>query len=433
MVQSHGLTPTQAEIAGRLLDLSHRNQDSIVALVGLPSVGKTAVLEALRPDIESSGGGTLSFRGTIDELVKGNRGLLPGGPKVMSVSPLEAVRLQGQTAISTELLKVPAMSRGEIAEYIGRHRGQYPTDLGLIADASLGIPLVALHLMDHPRLVPKADSVAFGLIRAYLAQLTLQDLNPYVQMPITPHMEALIKQGDAVDTFYARLGIALARHAQYANEGKGLESPMFIAPESFDIYDRAVQIENAVGNVFVEEYNASKAVGPQIQIYAPSVPSGAFARIKNEFREWEGHKNAIMLGGRAELFGSLPGRRLAVHYAGQGSQTSLISAQFEQNEIPNLSESIIHLEFLMDMYNMPLPRFRMGNSFFVHQHEHPELILFTIVLGWNVESLLQQLNVPYVAINGMTNQLYAFSPETKHLEFYRLPKDIWTPKQPIPF
>lgn len=428
MLQNHGLTPTQRGIAGRLWDLAHQDKDSIVALVGLPSVGKTAILETLWQDIERSGGGALSFRGTIDELVKGNRDELPEGPKIMSVSPLEAVRLQAQTAIPAKIITVPAMNREEIAGYVSRHIRPDQRNLGSIVDASLGIPLVALRLIEHPQLAPaQGHQVAFGFIRAYLKELTGQRLGPYIQMPLTQRMVALIKSGDASDTFYARIGRALARQAQYAGEGKVLESPMFIAPESFHVYNRAVQIENVVGDLSVEEYNASKSVGPQIQIYAPSIPSYAFNRIKQEFKEWEGHKPSILLGDRADLFGSLPARRLAVHYTDQGSQTSLVSAQFEQSEVPNLKESIRHLEFLIDMYNMPLSRLRMGKSFFVHQHEHPELILFTICLGWNAESLLQQLNVPYVAVNGMTNQLYAFNPETKHLQFYKLPKDIWTP------
>ncbi|MEK6837335.1 MAG: hypothetical protein AABX69_01675, partial [Nanoarchaeota archaeon] len=353
-------------------------------------------------------------------------------PKVMSVRPLEAVWLQAQTAIPAKIIVVPAMNHNEIAEYVSRHIHPDQRNLGSIVDASLGIPLVALRLIEHPQLAPtQGHQVAFGFIRAYLEELTGQNLGPYIQMPLTQRMVALIKSGDASDTFYARIGRALARQAQYAGEGKVLESPMFIAPESFHVYNRAVQIENVVGNVFVEEYNASKSVGPQIQIYAPSISSYAFNRIKQEFKEWEGHKPSILLGDRASLFGSLPARRLAVHYTDQGNETSLISAQFEQNEVPNLKESIKHLEFLIDMYNMPFPRLRTGNSFFVHQHEHPELILFTICLGWNAESLLQQLDVPYVAVNGMTNQLYAFNHETKHLQFYKLPKDVWTPKQPM--
>lgn len=436
MVQNHGLTPTQTEITGRLWDLAHQDKDYIVALVGLPSVGKTAILETLRPDIERSGGGALSFRGTIDELVKGNRNGLPEGPKVMSVSPLEAVWLQAQTAIPAKIIVVPAMNREEIAEYVSRHKHPDQKDLGSIVDASLGVPLVALRLIEHPQLASGyRDVVAFGFIRSYLAELTANGsrlkLGHYIQMPITQHMAALINSGDASDTFYARIGRALARQVQYAGEGKVLESPIFIAPESFHVYNRAVQIENVVGDLSVEEYNASKPVGPQIQIYAPSIPSYAFNRVKQEFKEWEGHTPSILLGDRAGLFGSVPARRLAVHYIDQGNQTSFVSAQFEQSEVPNLKESIRHLEFLIDMYNMPLPRLRTGNSFFVHQHEHPELILFTICLGWNAESLLQQLNVPYVAVNGMTNQLYAFNPETKHLQFYKLPKDIWTPNQPI--
>jgi len=427
MVQNHGLTPTQMEIADRLWDLAHHDRDSIVALVGLPSVGKTAILETLGPGIEGSGGGALSYRGTIDQLVHGNRDELPEGPKIMSVSPLEAARLQAQTAIPTKIIIVPAMTREEIAEYVNRHMHPDQKDLGSIVDVSLGVPLVALRLIEHPQLDPAhAERVTLGFIKNYLEQLNGHgglDLSRYIQMPLTTRMAELIKSGDASDTFYARMGEALARHAQYAKEGKVLESPMFVAPESFHVYNRAVQIENVVGDVFVEEYKASQSVGPQIQVYAPSSPSNAFSRIKQEFREWEGHGSSILLGERADLFGSLPSRRLAVHYTNQGVETSLISAQFEQNEVPNLKESIKHLEFLIEMYNMPLPRLRTGNSFFVHQHEHPELILFTICLGWNVESLLQQLNVPYVAVNGMTNQLYAFNPETKHLQFYK-PKPI---------
>ena len=116
MVQNHGLTPTQTEIADRLLELAYQDMGSIVALVGLPSVGKTAILETLRPGIERSGGGALSFRGTIDQLMQGNRDGLPEGPKIMSVSPLEAARLQAQTAIPAKIITVPAMNHEEIAE-----------------------------------------------------------------------------------------------------------------------------------------------------------------------------------------------------------------------------------------------------------------------------------------------------------------------------
>lgn len=424
MSESHTeLTATQQQTAQQLLSLLAENlgQRAIILLLGISGVGKTLLLNLLGSRITELGGSVISHYDLLFHEAKEPRQTIKQakGPLVCAVTRDEHGRILER--IPTHLSKwrpielvLKGMSGTEITTYIST---KMPTGMKLsleqLARYSLGIPLLADDLLALNLTQEHAFRLAakhFFFSAGWTSDLNEAWgwFNKFLNIP--PPAEFLEDFPDRINSvsFYSSERIydsiwnfqAMKRdeqqHRRTNEEAIPDPDPLFVAPESEEIYDGML---------------ASRTRASSMHLYVPSMSQKQHAVILK------------MLGFRFE-HGFLDDSRQTKLKLFGGSYRK-VSFYFRDNFGMKavLDNECDFIESLADLYHTkvaegkypPVKLTKRGCQMLVEAHDHHGLPTNPIRIGWGLEAILQHQGVSYLVNSPMCNKLYAYNAGSRHI------------------
>ncbi|MBI4039152.1 hypothetical protein HY384_04325 [Candidatus Daviesbacteria bacterium] len=417
------LTEGQRRAAqGVLKALDTTSERRVVFLEGLGGTGKDFTIDALTPYITAKGAFVnkhIEISLSIFPSADTERTLREG--HVVGSGDLRQQELLQQTLSreypDNKLVTVPlqGMTLFEALNYVRAIKGEQPrllTDEQLAA-SSLGIHEVAQMLVADPHL---PEDLAVRVAGSHLgSDLQRSDryhdkypeaVKRYLRIEPTAAMVEITQQqgGFRQGHLYDRLGRVLKNKFDLQQKGGDEESPLFVAPESVDIYNRLLQ---------------SDAIYEGIRIFVPEVPMQDFPALARAFgleatkqyRAQGYSDDGYRDGTRVRMFKENerkvdtwfkePDGKIYLSDAHEGRHTDEIGRKYEQRfrrgELPvqarHSSEPV-------------------GRMYF-HTYENAKSI--NVNRGWMVESWLQQRGLPYITETKLVGS-YTYNPETQSIE-----------------
>ncbi len=417
------LTQTQLEVAGSIIStLDKASKNHLILLEGLSGVGKSSLLGAIAEDVRERGGAIVEpeiHRYRLSEAVKACAGhaIVPFVPN--EKSRIETLVQTYSGDVSEFLLK--GMSLDEITTHIKSLPMTNPLlTLEQIAKYSLGVPLLAEGI-NHPMVT---ENTAERMGATYLSWNlrspadTANLCRKYLKVEPTRNALQLVRSWDGSPGWYEDNNLAsfLLKLAENANSLKkqGVEepSPFFEAPESARMYEKML---------------SARDTHCMVSIYTPRISDANIARQicssfgidaeKKDGMEYLDPDNAT----RARLFSDLSSgagwllRKTKFLLRSPDGSTYRIGEGLDNN--PGSFD--FELRFISDFKGIPASVNIKGVEdvgFYFRKHEHPCGERDVSHAGWMVESLLQNLGVPYLANNTVADKQYSYNPAEKRIE-----------------
>lgn len=411
------LTATQEGAAQSILSSLKVPQDqrTLVILSGLSGIGKSAVLDHVQAGIGLNGakiveGDDIIYDSRAKEMAN-YHGHLVTTTTVGEVSigdSIEQVARKRYQGVNIVMIVLPGMNEMEITSYIANlpNSRQATLSQDQIARFSLGIPLLAQQLAT-PGLT---EDIAVKITAKYLHQSFRQsdpdklqaESQSFLRMPIPDTVIQSVREMEASWTtqhVYDDLHLALQTQAELREQEVFEESPLFIAPESEQIYDTMMQSDGVAS----------------IDIFVPSLRPEDLDRIKQAFGCEDYGKYEEYQATRPKMFGATYRKVSFWHKDANGEEVMVDNESYYlEGEIKGYWKALQKGELsLQSTKGRPI-------SFFIHSHEHHGMTYAPSHIGWMTETLLQQRGIPYFVNNDTYGTSYVYRPDSKKIEV--LPK-----------
>lgn len=426
------LTETQRRAANEVLStLDDSVERQLIVLEGLSGVGKSLLLFSLREDIEARGGIVFDDESIygIGNVINNQQGhvVVPATLNESSYINEKAEKIP-DLAVSTVIL--PGMSLEETTAYVQHmERKNSPLPLEQLVQYSIGVPLLAetVGLMGTEE---NAARLAANYLRQNLGtggwrdldSQTLQDgVKKYLQMDVPQTiLESLEVRRKMKDEPYSMLVYYLKRLQDLKRKGVQEPSPLFVAPESMEIYGDMLMRHESYPRVeiFAPELNdeavhqISKSFGIRIRNNGilPSDPNDSIRLMFGEDQQVLDQEAP-----RALMFGQNIYRKVHMQLRDREGNA--------YNMYDGAGSRFFHLDSLisdfMDQYKSGKFPLKPGNTergmFYFLSVDHPYGEIKVSSDAWMAESLLQQLGVAYIVNNGIINKKYFYNPQQNRI------------------
>ena len=422
--QINQLTETQVRTANEILGLlqsGNKTQRKLVVVEGLPGVGKTRVISSIAKDIQILGSKIVETEG-ISQNTANSLALSPGNLvttdtykiKYYSEKPLGLAQLFPDFQVTKVVL--PGMDETETEKFLNSLGKGEDNSLssGDITRYSLGIPLLVEELTSpglNPRIalgIPIQYLINnIGLGRASDSNKLKALLTPYLGMRLDKKVLAGFEKmrGSFLgEKIYDDLERILANWKKLKEEGIDEESPLFVAPESEEIYN------------WMQKLSGNDRTRAEIEIFVPNLSPADLKRLQEAFGfsfiNYCPYYSFDLASRLNKMFG------LGIGYR----KTGIWHRDFSENEIFFESEcpiSTISQKYLDEHRrgNLGLGFDNSGGYFVVHCHAHNGETYRPAQIGWATESLLQQRGLPYFVNNVTFGKAYIYDPKEKRLVF----------------
>jgi len=398
-----GLTKTQRRIRQGLLAAI---RPGIHFLVGPSGAGKTTILDSCRDEFVCSGATVKEVGWDFEE-----RYVAVAGTLVVPLLPQQWDRLRNKVS-ATKILDeqsrfvashvVPAMSRDEFeavriakASALGIRLDEVPS-----AEICLGLPTLLDAFCPYVPEPAEAVRIAGGYLRRQFPwALDDKALAAYFQVAVLDEVLSFARDTTRRDQlsldFYGVMASALERRGRMAEKsGNRYLSPLFRCQESADMYR----------NVW---YGSRPVLRNGIEIYAPAVPLAKLETLERElgwsgsdfYQQWS--RLCMCCGGLGKVgmwTGTGAGARNV--YAGEKSENIDVIAGIRRQRIRKGLFKALGTDPVPEGCGDMLVR-----SFEHDGYPNPAFV------GVAVESLLQRLDVSYVAHNLFQGSVYLYLAE----------------------
>ncbi|MBI5389673.1 hypothetical protein HZB01_04830 [Candidatus Woesearchaeota archaeon] len=362
---------------------------TLIVLQGLSGVGKTTlerrVLET-HPELHA-----VDFNDFRVKLPSEN------GYSLTTLIPGEEDYSLNKWNGGTKTVLVMGMTLKEATAYAQRS-GAQEKDQEWIAQKSLGIPLLIEQIVQHHLTPGEATTLAVSnLLKSF--GLRTEALETYARNPLLlkPFLEILpdrqcsnaLLGGYALkdNPLTANMTLVLRNYAALRARNPSEPSPLLVAKKSYDIYQALAE-----------------RMGAAFEIYA-AVTQEQYAQIKQSLR-LPPDANAFDEVARCRLFNVFP-RKSMYFLSCEGEET--LQADFERGDNPKVASGMNYFKKEHALTSSS------GGEFYFAQDDHGGLSSH-LKTSWMVESLLQQLGIPYTVayrIGSQPHSTYTFSPEKK--------------------
>ncbi len=382
-------------------------QRKLIILSGLSGVGKTTVLESMDEEILQNGGQTVDPRDIIyshsrPEAYKGH--LITTSTVGEFGEELVSVARKKYPGMNIEVHILPGMDEHETADYLSMFPGgNQRLSPKQIVRNSLGIPLLVHQLKtvnsEHTAARVCANYVARSFRGFRTAEEMQQAKRQYLKMGIPDDVLTIVKElseSFLPEHIYDDLYLALKKMNELRKRGIAEESPLFVASDSERVYDKMLQ---------------SRGIA-SIDIFVPQLNSADLGRIQQAFG-FDEYKYRQDIATRAEMF---PVEYRKVSFWHRDARGKVIA---NENEFNYLKSQVLNYVKAFKKGDLGVLETASGGSasFFIHAHAHQGETNPAIV-GWMVESLLQQRGIAYFVNNDMYGASYVYQPNQKRIEIF---------------
>lgn len=408
------LTAGQRKAAGEILDVLGSTGKKLVFLEGLPGTGRHLLLNSIAPDIAARGGvvneqlyHSLSFgdrERTLRDMMEGHIVAMGSMREVQLLRRHASKQYPAGDLVTVQLQAMtPEESLGYTQSLSGSpERSLTPEQL---AQYSLGIHTLAQMLSVDPNI---SISTAARIAGAHIGQdlvLSSHAGKPHIGMgrflQVEPPKDVLeiAKGQNRPDQrhIYNQAGSVLRRVFDLRKQGIEEASPLFVSPQSVDLYNKWMKTNPRAGVV---------------KIFTPEIPAAGFADLNRAFgldyaRENPGY--GIQEGTRTRAFGG-NSRGANVWFREPSGRAIIIGF----NEKSGVVDEAKKYETQFNLGKFPLSR-RLSD-----QATGSFLLLTTgegvvnVKRAWMVESWLQQKGLAYFVQNSGTGD-YTYNPDTANI------------------
>lgn len=414
----------EQELARRFIldSLKKAGPKTIIVLEGLSGVGKSTVINGLQGEINQTHGLIVNPNYLIYLSKIPDKFLHHSGPLVIDTTPRELALIKARLPQDFEwqhrLMK--GMNLEETREYLRKiSYGQQTTLIPeQIVEYSMGVPLLIERLTSDATLTEdSAEIIAVEYLRQNFPGTPKDDLQEELPtyLEIQPPIQ-VIERLTEIDLMqpkhiYQDLGRVLERKKALEKKGIFEESPLFLAPQSVEIYNQMLALSGS--DVLVE-----------IDIFVPELTHEEYLKLGEAlgFIEKDGSYIwpvrdigwAFDIGTRIKMF-SADERKVRMWVCHpDGNESALVTFPYQADDIKRkaknyTNEFISHYSPLKPTKNINISRL------LVHSHEHSGITHKPALIGWMVESLLQQRGIPYLVDNQTLEKKYYYNPSDKKI------------------
>ncbi len=400
------LTETQAGVADSICETLSNDEKHLIFLEGLSSVGKSTLLDSIAHDIESARCVILNWGiyGVRNPEYKDKRLIVPVTPRELSGLDFGDYVNFSDSDVECHLL--PAMSFDEITMLLQGKDNQTNLTLQELLDYSLGVPRLANRMLGDVSLTTDSAAKLAAHFLYESLQGAVEHFEKYFQMPILGNVEAAIPQiaNERWYDIYEDIASILQRRESMQMEDSYVESPLFLAPESIGLYNQMLQTPDKTANhiiIFAPELSQKdlNQIQEELGIEIGKIEGGVYVHLSSN-------------GSRLQMFGGISYHKTHVVIRDKKGVT-----YFQGDENP-MQEWIQKEEDLFKKGELPIKSSESGGATFLFdKSDHSDVGRDeTVRLGWVVESLLQQKNIPYIANNGQLRKTYAYIPQQQKIQ-----------------
>lgn len=422
------LTETQQQAAQAVLRaLEVPSSPKIVFLEGLSGMGKSLVINSIRPEIAGRNAVVMEYLG------------------LGTFGPFEQSRMSGQNVVSMGTPRELLLVKNRFANGAGKrevisHTLQgmtIPETVALIRDLrttdrttrlmeeqlvqySLGIPLLVHQLLADPNINEAVAAHIAGhhlghnLRQVYYPDELPASANKYLQIQPTEQMLYIASTSTFISKrIYDHLGRVFEGMEETQKAGINEESPLFVASESVNIYNRMLR-EGRHSNAWIDIF------APEINLQDLERLTQAFGFQQDEFYQGTSEVDfyyAEQETTRVKMFGYIyvsGYRKTAIWF-----RDTRGGKLFGENEGQDVKDWARAAEKDFQAGELPLkPSGRRGiGSFYFHRHGHHGESFMPASAGWMVESLLQRRDIPYLVNNKAIDEKYVYNPQNQSIEY----------------
>lgn len=423
------LTRSQQEARQRVVEILEGGVPRIV-LVGFSGVGKNVVLRSLEPELTRTSAQIFD----PDQLWSGKPNPKRSAITTSTPSNFESIVNELSFGQQAQNVIVAGMDDEEIKNFVDGLEKNGELAREEVIRYSMGIPGLAVQLAQPYMTKDVAESLAAQYLNRNLFDLGKwgQDIDTAgIQAGAEKYLRVALPWGLTVtsqrarevvnfrgESVYGRLSFVIDKLDNIRRRGIRVESPLFVAPESQEIYDRTAENNTAWLDIFVPEITQEDLAYIERQMFNMTgrrgIDSGPVARAFVAGRELSGKFGVY--------FKNLAGRNV-------GFSSESFGNRFNQADDFEFADRIV--EKLLKVYRErafkatgvsrlePSDRANLG-SLLVHKHGHGGYQAGSIIMpiGWMMESFLQQRGIGYVAVNLSYKENYLYDPKTNHIESF---------------
>lgn len=405
------LTPTQARTGRTLLDLLKEATTGhlLIALTGLSGLGKDFLLSRISPEIEQLNGKVYTER----DLFPPASSLFKHPESqhvVLSVTPSELWKIRRDTeekltGFDLMILDMKGMSLSEMESYLEDQELEDPVvSKPTLARLSFGLPLLIDRIQGFARDEAGARKIALEHLAQSRFGIDEQPKSFYERfLQILPDPDELkeleqMRMMSAWTEIYRPVmniggltNVLRGLQEVEASTGKPEESPIFVAPESEGLYGKIIQNRNEVNAIY---------------FLIPSLRDDDLARIESTFGEWGiHHRNSRLHAFGADM------RKVALWKQGLDGSAHITEVA-DRSQFRHTAEC-----YYRQYYEGKIPT-EPNNGYwnlFIDTHEHPEKHNPALV-GWMLESLLQNRGIYYLADSYRLENPYVYLPSVRRIQ-----------------
>ncbi|AKM79278.1 MAG: hypothetical protein UX85_C0007G0024 [Candidatus Beckwithbacteria bacterium GW2011_GWB1_47_15] len=408
------LTTSQKELAVAVLDIfqnSPTDNKQLVIIEGFRGIGKTTLVNHLQQITHQSevyffseDDITYYNQDAIKELSNHTRAIFTGRPLSFqndSVYDKNLKKLARQEKFKIHHRTLKGMTETEMDQFLDRAylEGESSLSRDTVHRYSLGIPTLATMLSWSG---VTEDMVVF-IAGRYLKNNLGRETKPfkYLSYELIPQ-DVLDKVEQLRDVFYSIRGKkfgdylsgAVLEQERLKNKGVVHEDPVFVAPESYKIYDEILQSD-----------------GPaEIDVFAPNISDYIFRRVLGVIGPYAYYTPE----NRSKMF-EMEMRKVSIWHSDRNNFIST-GVNYLDNEYYGIEKAGDNFVYAYQQGLLGIPVFsKKNNSFLIHAHAHFDEVENPAMVGYMTESLFQQLGIAYFVYSGTLNKSYWYNPEVRHI------------------
>ena len=405
IIDRSDLTSSQKFAISSVIDiLQASSAQKIIVIRSLPGMGKSTLLNRIIPVVEALDGlivepGPYGYRRTALPQPGVNKHIVCTetiGDRMSDIR--DTITPDSVDDIVT--IELAGMDEKETREFVSKKietSKSELTDEELIT-YSMGIPL----LVDQLSISGITSDIAIKIVLGYLRGLsdiaTIENIEdkiaPHIMMPIPENIREIIERESFFSnkfSIYDDLQFALKKQQELADRKKIEESPLFVAPESEQIYNAMFESDN----------------GASIDILVPELTRVQLLEIRESLGYYDYRESP-----RLKMFPNAEFRKVSFWHRDLGRD------HFDENELSYLKTYVANYlkVYVRNELGLSPATTQPQTGFFVHAHAHHEETYRIANIGWLMESLLQQKGIAYFVNNLTYGGSYIYDPEQRHVE-----------------
>ncbi|MFA6446574.1 MAG: hypothetical protein WCW14_05000 [Candidatus Paceibacterota bacterium] len=410
------LTSTQRAAADLVFEAfeADKKQNIIVALNGFDGIGKSTVEEQIKDKLSFTKVACIPFNETWK--IRDNHlhkcFVTTAGNEMASLKDIAKENLQKHQIIEVTL---PAMNREEITKYIKDMKS--PNNGNLTSDQliefSMGIPILVQQLLSPGMDEETASLISAGYLREKAVVYgtginSLDDVcSKYLQIrPSNKILESFGKLVGSHNLFQQKLFYIYQKMLEHTSGGIMEESPKFVCPESNDIYQKI--------------FSSRKDVDAWIDIFVPNLNDQDLQRLNQavgmDYPGSYGTYTSSEQTSRMSIFGAGYRKVNIWQKLGTGEVISDESDPYWSGSVAMYAKNYI------ERFQKETDILKLDNnlsSFLIHSHEHSGMIGNPMLVGWLMESMLQQKGIPYFVNNRTYGAEYVYLPQEQKIRIIK--------------